>query len=249
MTQRTNSAAFGHSPCPSPSRERTPQSQRSWQPSTTPLANIQKAQERDPSTSASPTAAYLPQAPSTGHLAAAAPLQYSARGLEPDVAPMREAVRPLMTSSRKRAAVGSLSPQIRPSLAPQEHRVPDTNTGAMGDPIWEAHFQEAVRQAMLALGTPWIPASQTPQIQQPVEATPFSAAALAEAEASYIAQGLRPQEAKGCRSCGQPRQPRRQQNKHTHMRGRMHEWLQNRLAGRQKHPERCRRSSNTSSRH
>ena len=117
-------------------------------------------------------------------------MQFSARGTEPAFAPMRESVRPLMTSTRKRAAVGSLPPQIRP-LDPQEHHTPDTSTGAMGDPIWEACFQEAVRQAMLTLGTPGIPASQTPQLQQPVEATPFSAAALAEAEASYTAQGLR----------------------------------------------------------
>ncbi len=154
-----------------------------------------KAQERDTATSVAPTTTYLPQTTSTGHMAPAPQMQFSARGSQPASAPTRESIKPLMTSTRKRAAVGSLSPQIRP-LAPQEHRAPNTSTGAMGDPLWEARFQEAVRQAMLTLGTPGITTTQTPQHQQPLNATPLSAVALAEAGASYIAQGLRLQEAR-----------------------------------------------------
>jgi hypothetical protein len=70
-TQRTNSAAFGHSPSPSPSWERTPQSQQSWQPPTAPTTEKQGARERDTVTSAAPTTIYVPQPPTSCHQVAA----------------------------------------------------------------------------------------------------------------------------------------------------------------------------------
>ena len=100
-----------------------------------------------------------------------------------------------MTSTRKSAAVWSLSPAISP-LAPQEHRAPRLAQEATKDPQWEARFKEAVRQAILTLGAPKTQVSPHPHpLQQPAAPLPLSVAALEEAEAAHIAQGLRLHEA------------------------------------------------------
>ncbi len=61
----------------------------------------------------------------------------------------RDSVKPVMISSRKRAAVRSLSPRIRP-LSQQDHGAPEAAQTSR-DPQWEARLQEAVRIAMLTI--------------------------------------------------------------------------------------------------
>jgi hypothetical protein len=193
-TKRTNSAGFGHSPGPSPSWEMTPLSQQSWQPPTAPTANKHAPRERDTTTSTPPTTTYVPQPPPSSHQAAAPHMQFGTERVETLIGPPRDSIRPVMTSTRKRAAVRSLSPQIRP-LSHQEHPAPTAPQGSAEDPQWEARIQEAIRRAMLSMAPQGLPASQLPQVQ-PTAHIPLAAAALAEAEAAHIAQGLRLQEAR-----------------------------------------------------
>ena len=123
--QKTKFAAFGHSPGPSPFRETTPQSHQSWQPATHPPANpSQTSKDYFPFASTAHTAHSLlkaqyqaPQSEPTlfqEPRAAAKPASLPSP-LAPQAASQRkQTVRPVMTSSRKRAAVGSLSPTSRP---------------------------------------------------------------------------------------------------------------------------------------
>ena len=117
-TQRTTSTTFGHSPGPSPSWEQTPRSQQSWQPTRKPtLSRPQATPDRVTPTSATPTTSYMPQ---TLPLAPQAPTQttHNAEGnVRPYSQPGRQPVVTAMISSRKRAAVGAMSPTIR-LLAP-----------------------------------------------------------------------------------------------------------------------------------
>jgi hypothetical protein len=104
-------------------------------------------------------------------------------------------VRPVMTSTKKRAAVGSLSPQLRP-LDNQDHPAPRLPAGATQDAAWEARIQEAVRKAVLSLA-PQVPhTNPEPPAFRAMDSNPLSAAALAEAEAAHIEQGRRLAEAR-----------------------------------------------------
>ena len=104
-------------------------------------------------------------------------------------------MKPVMTSTRKRAAVGSLSPQTR-LLSSQDNQASGPRAGSMQDPVWEARIQEAVLKAVLSLA-PQMTSTQTgPPASLALTPNPLSAAALAEAEAAHIEQGLRLQEAR-----------------------------------------------------
>ena len=190
--QRRNSAAFGHSPGPSPSWERTPHSQESWQPPVAPASGTHGLQEVDTATSKAPTTAYHPLQLPAAHRAQQP--QVGAIGMEGASAPPKEAVKHVMTSTRKRAAVGSLSPQMRP-LGSQGHSVSVPARDAAEDSVWEARIQEAVRKAVLSMAPQVMSASQFSQAQINLPPNPLSAAALAEAEAAHIEQGRRLQEA------------------------------------------------------
>jgi len=137
---RTNSAAFGHSPGPSPSWDNTPQSQQSMQTARIqPHIRPQAGVDMMTPTSAAPTAPCMPQTQSH----AIQELIPSTRNPE-DIAPLghpsvNQTVVPVMKSSRKRAVVGSLSPTIHP-LAPHDHRSTHPTQGLSQDPLWEARF-------------------------------------------------------------------------------------------------------------
>jgi len=96
-----------------------------------------------------------------------------------------------MTSSRKRAALGSLSPKIRP-LAPRAHEsLPNLAPTVPHDPEWETMIHDVVRQALLTMVTPLPPLGIDPQLAQPAPHLTLSASALELAEAAHAAQGQR----------------------------------------------------------
>jgi len=105
-------------------------------------------------------------------------------------------MQPVMTSSRKRVAVGSLSPKIRP-LAPQARAAP-VNPAPSGpqDPEWEIKIQEAVKRALLTLGTPLPQLGMDLQLPQSAPHLTLSASALELAEVAHAAQGQRLKEAR-----------------------------------------------------
>jgi hypothetical protein len=101
-----------------------------------------------------------------------------------------------MTSSKKRAALGSLPPKIRP-LAPQAHAsLPNLAPTVPQDPEWETRIQNVVRQALLTMGTPLPPLGMDPQLAQPAPHLTLSASALKLAETAHAAQGQRLKEAR-----------------------------------------------------
>jgi hypothetical protein len=110
-------------------------------------------------------------------------------------APLRESVKPVMTSARKRAAVDSLSPQIRP-LGSQGNPPSEPMAAPSQETIWEARIQEAVLKAVMSLAPQVNHPIPGPPVYRPVAPSPMSAAALAEAEAAHTEQGLRLQEAR-----------------------------------------------------
>ena len=110
--------------------------------------------------------------------------------------PSESFVQPVMTSSKKRAALGSLSPKIR-TLAPQAHTSLGNSTPNISqDPSWEARFQDAVRQALLTMGTPLATPGMDSHLTQPAPALTLSTTALKEAEAAHAAQGQRLRDAR-----------------------------------------------------
>jgi len=206
-TQKTHSAACGHSPGPSPSWEHTPQSHMSGQ-SQEGLVTVDQQGLAHPG---QPTATLHPHpyvfkgqpflAQHATALAAAAPAvtvtampspAATSRNIAQQVfaPPQQEhSVEPVMTSSRKRAAIGSLSPQIRPFPShprTTEGHAPHANPM---DPAWETRFQEAFRQAVLALNSPASLTDTPAQPAQQLSLLTLSATALAEAEAAHVAQG------------------------------------------------------------
>jgi small-conductance mechanosensitive channel len=66
----------------------------------------------------------------------------------------------------------------------------------MQDPVWEARIQEAVLMAVLSLAPQMTSTLTGPPAALALTPKPLSAAALAEAEAAHIEQGLRLQEAR-----------------------------------------------------
>jgi hypothetical protein len=138
-SKRQISAAFGHSPAPSPSWEKTPQSKQSWQPPGAPTQGQQWVQEVDTATLAAPTTSYYPLHPPAAHQATTPQVQFGTHIKETAPAHTRETVIPVMTSTRKRAAVGSLSPQIR-TLSNQEHFTSGPPPGETEDKLWEARI-------------------------------------------------------------------------------------------------------------
>ena len=105
-------------------------------------------------------------------------------------------VQPIMTSSRKSAALGSLSPKIR-SLAPQAHgSLASSAPSAPQDPEWETRIQVAVGQALITMGNPLPQLGMDPQLAQPAPHLTLSASTLELPEAAHAAQGQRLKEAR-----------------------------------------------------
>jgi hypothetical protein len=213
-TQKSHSAAFGHSPGPSPSWEQTPQSQRSWHSrhgEDRPICEEKEKREQPipppPSYTYAQTNHITMARPENAGWAATVPVTVTTQVPPPTSPPtgpqfmsappqQEQTVRPVMTSSRKRAAIGSLSPQIRPLLPQSQFPAAFGSHPSVLEPEWETRFQLAVRQAMITLTSPApTPHGQNPQTQEPLP-LPLSAAALAEAEAAHAAQGQRLKEAR-----------------------------------------------------
>ena len=216
-TQKSHSAAFGHSPGPSPSWEHTPQSQQTvplhqgedpvsastsaphGHPAATIHANLGapfiqsfSANSAIPSAKSAPAVTVTALPPTTSQL-------HTQEQSAPFPTLQDHSRRPVMTSSRKRAAVGTLSPQIRPLPSLPSQPQSSGSQAPLASPLdqaWETRFQEAVRQAVLALnplGSLSVsPATST--LQQPPST--LSAIELAEAEAAHAAQGKRLREAR-----------------------------------------------------
>ena len=116
--QRTKSAAFGHSPGPSPSWEHTPLFQMfGLHHASQSRDHVSFSMRRDDPLSAVPRTTSDTQLQHHANLTQATPSE----DMPTHTAHLQQAfVQLVITSSRKRAALGSLSPKIR-SIAPQAH--------------------------------------------------------------------------------------------------------------------------------